>query len=251
MAAAANEAVARAGGRRAGSATPALEVGDLSVRFGGIQAVSDVSLRSRPAEIVGVIGPNGAGKTTLFDLISGFTRAERGRVLLGGTDLTSTGPTDGPGSGWAAPSRTPGSSPPSPSRRPSRWPWTGGSQVKDPLNPALHLPAWFDSERMVADRVEPSSSSCCSLEAYRSKFVRELSTGIAAGGRPGLRRRPPPEVVLLDEPSSGIAQRESEALAPAAAPPPGRARRSLVVIEHDMPLVTRSPIGWSPSTRAA
>ena len=74
------------------NAIPALEARGLSVRFGGIQAVSDVTLLVAPAEIVGVIGPNGAGKTTLLDLISGFTRAESGVVRLGGIDVTRFGP---------------------------------------------------------------------------------------------------------------------------------------------------------------
>ena len=91
-------------------AVPALEVTDLTVRFGGIQAVGGVSLSVAPGEIVGIIGPNGAGKTTLFDLISGFTRADAGRVLLGGRDLTGRRRTSGPASGSAARSRTPGSS---------------------------------------------------------------------------------------------------------------------------------------------
>jgi sulfate-transporting ATPase len=58
-----------------------LTIRGLGVRFGGVQAVSDVSLELRPGEVVGLIGPNGAGKTTLIDAVTGFTRA-RGEVLL-------------------------------------------------------------------------------------------------------------------------------------------------------------------------
>jgi branched-chain amino acid transport system ATP-binding protein len=67
-------------------------VRDLSVRFGGIRAVNDVSLRVPGGEIIGIIGPNGAGKTTLFDLISGYTRPSSGRVLFGRDDVTSLSP---------------------------------------------------------------------------------------------------------------------------------------------------------------
>ncbi len=65
-----------------------LEVRNLTVRFGGVTAVDDVSLTVAPGEIVGLIGPNGAGKSTFIDALSGFVRTAGGSVSLGGTDLT-------------------------------------------------------------------------------------------------------------------------------------------------------------------
>jgi ABC-type branched-subunit amino acid transport system ATPase component/ABC-type branched-subunit amino acid transport system permease subunit len=61
----------------------------LTVRFGGTAALTDVSLRIGPAEIVGLIGPNGAGKTTFIDSITGFVRPSAGRVTLDGIDISS------------------------------------------------------------------------------------------------------------------------------------------------------------------
>ena len=66
---------------------PLLEVDGVSKTFGGIAAVSDVSLRCRPGESVGLVGPNGAGKTTLFNCVCGQLRPEQGRVELDGVDL--------------------------------------------------------------------------------------------------------------------------------------------------------------------
>jgi branched-chain amino acid transport system ATP-binding protein len=66
----------------------ALEVQQLSVRFGGHLAVYDVSLSVGSGQIVGLIGPNGAGKTTTFNAICGVVRPSAGRVLLGGRDIT-------------------------------------------------------------------------------------------------------------------------------------------------------------------
>ena len=65
-----------------------LEVRGLSKRFGGLQAVQDVSFHVGEAEVVGMIGPNGAGKTTVFNLISGVLRPDAGQVLLQGEDIT-------------------------------------------------------------------------------------------------------------------------------------------------------------------
>jgi len=60
----------------------------ITVRFGGLVAVRDVSLSVDGGEIVGLIGPNGAGKSTLFNALSGFVRTEHGRVELLGQDVT-------------------------------------------------------------------------------------------------------------------------------------------------------------------
>jgi len=65
-----------------------LEVDRLAVRYGGVVAVNDVSLRVSPGEIVGLIGPNGAGKTTLIDAVTGFTQPAQGAIRVGGVDLT-------------------------------------------------------------------------------------------------------------------------------------------------------------------
>lgn len=69
-----------------------LQTAGLSVRFGGLQAVDDVSLDLRTGSIHGVIGPNGAGKSTFFNAVSGFVAASAGRVLFDGLDITRHAP---------------------------------------------------------------------------------------------------------------------------------------------------------------
>lgn len=64
-----------------------LEVEDLSIAFGGLRALRNVSFRLPPGKIVGVMGPNGAGKTTLFNLITGIHRASSGAIRFDGHDL--------------------------------------------------------------------------------------------------------------------------------------------------------------------
>jgi branched-chain amino acid transport system ATP-binding protein len=69
-----------------------LEVRDVSVAFGGVEALSDVTVEFPPGKIVGIIGPNGAGKTTLLNAISGLTEISRGRIVLGGESLVGLKP---------------------------------------------------------------------------------------------------------------------------------------------------------------
>jgi branched-chain amino acid transport system ATP-binding protein len=71
-----------------------LHVQSLSVRFGGLMALDDVSMDAAQGEIVGLIGPNGAGKTTLFNVICGFVRASSGRISYGGVPLGRHQPHD-------------------------------------------------------------------------------------------------------------------------------------------------------------
>ena len=65
-----------------------LDVQKVSKRFGGFQALTEVSLEVRPGERFGLIGPNGSGKTTLINCVSGALRNERGRILFAGRDIT-------------------------------------------------------------------------------------------------------------------------------------------------------------------
>jgi branched-chain amino acid transport system ATP-binding protein len=71
---------------------PLLEVRHLSKRFGGVQAVDDVSFTLFPGQTIGVIGPNGSGKTTLFNLLSGVLRPDDGEVILAGRETTGWAP---------------------------------------------------------------------------------------------------------------------------------------------------------------
>jgi branched-chain amino acid transport system ATP-binding protein len=69
-----------------------LEVRGLTKFFGGLAAVHELDIHINTGEIVGLIGPNGAGKTTLFNLITGVTRASKGKVIFEGEEITGTRP---------------------------------------------------------------------------------------------------------------------------------------------------------------
>ncbi|HEY8546652.1 MAG TPA: MFS transporter [Acidimicrobiales bacterium] len=231
------DADGNAGTDPAADRPPALEVVGLTRSFGGVRAVDGVSFSVAPREILGIIGPNGAGKTTVFDLVSGYLPTEQGRVLLGGRDVTSL-PTD------ARARRGLGRSFQDARLFPAltveqciavaldRW-----VAVKDPVQAALHLPAAFDAEQAVQKRVD-ELLDLLGLGAFRSKFVQELSTGSRRIVDLACLVAHRPTVILLDEPSSGIAQREAEALVPVLGRIRDQLGASIVVIEHDMPLVT-------------
>jgi branched-chain amino acid transport system ATP-binding protein len=224
-------------GAAAEAAAAAIQVVDVRVRFGGIEAVGGASLSAAPGEIVGIIGPNGAGKTTLLDVISGFIAADAGQVLLGGRDLTGLGPDQRARLGLGRSFQDALLFPALTVEETiavalERW-----VAVKDAVNPALHLPAAFDSEQAVRKRVT-ELIDMLGLEATRTKFVHELSTGVRRVVDLACVVAHSPSVVLLDEPSSGIAQRESEALAPLLLRLRDELGAALLLVEHDMPLIT-------------
>jgi branched-chain amino acid transport system permease protein len=187
---------------------PVLQAIGLTVAFGGVHAVAGVSLDVAPGEIVGVIGPNGAGKSTLFDLLGGTVEPDAGRVVLVGGDVTHLRASQRARRGLGRsfqdarlfPSLTVDETI---AVALERW-----VQVGDPLSAAVRLPNALDSERAIARRVD---LAC--LLAHR------------------------PRVVLLDEPAAGIAQREVEQLAPLVRRIRDETGASLVVVEHDLPLV--------------
>src|SRR5262249_32446045 len=109
--------------------------------------------------------------------------------------------------------------------------------VRDPVLAALNLPAVADSEEKVSERVE-TLIDLMGLGAFRDKFVRELSTGSRRIVDLACVVAHDPKVLLLDEPSSGIAQREAEALGPVLLRIRELTGASVLIVEHDVPLLT-------------
>ncbi len=215
---------------------PVLATSGLSISFGGNRAVHNVSIDVYPGEVLGIIGPNGAGKTTLFDLISGYLRSDGGTVRLNGRNVTSMGPAGRAEHGLGRSFQDAALFSSMTVEQTiavacERW-----VKVRDPFSAALHLPNAYDSERAVEARVR-ELVDLLGLGIHRTKFTRELSTGTkrVVGLACLLAHRP--SVILLDEPSSGIAQKEVEALVPVLLRIRDETGASLVVIEHDMPLL--------------
>jgi branched-chain amino acid transport system ATP-binding protein len=238
------------GGTRRASAAPrtkapahtaapvVLEVADVSVRYGGIKALDGAGLSVRAGEVVGLIGPNGAGKTTLFDAVCGFVPLERGRVVVSGHDVTHEPPRSRVVRGLARSFQDARLFP--------------ALTVADNLLLALQREGGLDSSAVMAALWTPQARrteaqlrrradaviDAFGLGACRDKVPGELSTGTRRIVDIALQMASEPEVLLLDEPSAGIAQAEAEELVPLL----DRVRRELgcglLVIEHDMSLLT-------------
>jgi ABC-type branched-subunit amino acid transport system ATPase component/ABC-type branched-subunit amino acid transport system permease subunit len=208
-----------------------LGVHGVSKRYGGLMAVSDVSFEVAPKEIVGLIGPNGAGKTTLFEIISGFVTPVAGRIAFAGNDVTAQSPEARARAGMAR------------------------SFQSATLFPTLTL---TEAVMVAGERMSPSSL----LEAFgpgrrddeRREMARALLTQFELGDDAeslvgtlptGTRRiaelacavAARPRLILLDEPSAGVAHSESERLAVVLRAIRDELGITLVLIEHDLPLL--------------
>ena len=215
---------------------PILAAEEISVSFGGIRALSDVEVAVAAGEVVGIIGPNGAGKTTLFDVLSGYLAPDGGRVLLAGEDIGTLSPDARARLGLGRAFQNARLFPPLTVRENIAVALERRA-VKNPLLAALWTPRARKSERMIATRVD-GFIELLGLTAYADKFVRELSTGTRRAVEVACIMAAEPKVLLLDEPSSGLAQAETEALGPALARVVRDTGCGLLVIEHDLPLIT-------------
>jgi ABC-type branched-subunit amino acid transport system ATPase component/ABC-type branched-subunit amino acid transport system permease subunit len=201
-----------------------LEARDLRKRFGGVAAVDGVSLSVRAGEIVGLIGPNGAGKTTTFELLGGFTTPDSGLVIFDGEDVSELGPEQRGRRGLIR------------------------SFQDAALFPTMTVldAARLSFERTAPTRFFPSLLGLPGAErdkdrkardAYRNKQIQELSTGTRRITEIACLIALQPSMLLLDEPSSGIAQRETEALGRLLRDIKDELDLTLLVIEHDIPLI--------------
>jgi branched-chain amino acid transport system ATP-binding protein len=213
-----------------------LECSGVIKRFGGITAVNEVDLQVRDGEIVGLIGHNGAGKTTLMDCISGFLDIDGGRVQLRGQDITSWAPHERARGGLGRsfqdallfPSLTVAETIAVARER--------HLASRDMFAAALQLPASYESELAVWNKVD-ELIDLMGLGAFREKLTGELSTGSRRIVDLACILAQEPKVLMLDEPSGGVAQKETEALGPLLLRVRDHTGCSLLVIEHDMPLL--------------
>jgi branched-chain amino acid transport system ATP-binding protein len=219
-----------------------LECRGVSVRFGGLQALGGVDLEVREGEIVGLIGPNGAGKTTLFETISGFQPVSGGTIKYRRPgsegdldDLLANSPGKRAALGIG---RT--------LQNVRLFPYL---TIVDNLRIALHrhmsggvlghafqLPSIRKEEAEIRTRAE-GLVELMGMNAFAEKYASELSYGTLRLLELACMLALEPRFLLLDEPASGISQKETEALGPLLRRIQRETESTILIIEHDMPLV--------------
>lgn len=214
-----------------------LDVREVSVSYGGVRAVDDVSFSVESGSILGFIGPNGAGKTTVFDAICGFVQTDRGRVALSGQDITAMIPTDRARLGLGRSFQDARLFSSLTVAETLACAFERHARREDPVSAMLWLPWVRNRERAVATRVD-EIIDLMGLGAFRDKFISELSTGSRRVVDLACVIAHEPTVLLLDEPSSGMAQKETEAMGPLLLRVKEATGCTMLLIEHDMPLVT-------------
>jgi branched-chain amino acid transport system ATP-binding protein len=218
---------------RLGSTRGGLEVEGVTVSFGGLAALDDVSLTVEPGEVLGVIGPNGAGKTTLFNVVCGFVRPTSGSIAFEGRTLRRHHPHDLSRLGIARTLQGVGL-------------WRGLTVAENVMGGAqASLRAGFLSALFGLRR---SSREERQLRARALELLEELQIARYAARLPltlpfAVQKRVAlaraiindPSLLLLDEPASGLSSAEMDELRQLIRSL--RARMSVLLVEHHMDLV--------------
>ncbi|MBI3993666.1 MAG: ABC transporter ATP-binding protein [Candidatus Lambdaproteobacteria bacterium] len=213
-----------------------LEIDNISLSFGGVNALTDVSMSAAAGKITAVIGPNGAGKTSLFNVVSGFYKPNHGAVRMAGVDITAV--------------------------RPHRRAFLGiartfqnvalfrGMTVLDniklgahttlrsgPLAAGVFLGRTRREESALREQIEREVISLLELDHIRHKPVQELSYGLQKRVELARALVMRPKLLLLDEPVAGMNREEKGELSHFILEARERWQTTVLLIEHDMGMV--------------
>ncbi len=199
-----------------------LTVENVSVRFGGLQALDGVTLDVAPGEVHGLIGPNGAGKTTLFNVVTGLQRPTNGRVLLREEDVTGYRPHARARLGLG--------------RTFQRLELFGTLSARDNVQMAAEV-----QQHKLASGRTPAEEAEFQLARVGILHVADepsdsLPTGLARLVEMARALATSPSVLLLDEPSSGLNAEETHGVGQVLEQLASEGM-GVLLVEHDMTLV--------------
>ncbi len=214
-----------------------LEVKDLSIHFGGLKAVDNVSFDVKEGEVFTIVGPNGAGKSTIFNLISRFYNATTGSISFAGQDITGLGAEAIAPLGIA--------------RTFQNIELFDHSSVLQNLlvgrhckrksgflANALFLPSVRREEIGHRERIE-EVIDFLDLQAYRDKMIAGLPYGVRKVVELARALASGPKLLLLDEPASGLSVEETQDMAYWIEDIQKDMGISVLMVEHDMGLVAQ------------
>ncbi len=214
---------------------PLLEVNGITLKFGGVTALSNVSFDVRPEELFAIIGPNGAGKTSIFNCLNGVYKHAEGTITLGGQPLTGRSPTTTATMGVARTFQN-----------------LGLFSHLTVLENILLGRHWLMKTGFLAGalwwgparREELAERRHCEdiielleLEPYRFSPVALLPYGVRKRVEVARAVAMQPRLLLLDEPAAGMNLEESEDMARYIREINEELRVAMILVEHDMHMV--------------
>lgn len=212
-----------------------LEVNNLSISFGGLKAVENVSFKLKKGELLGLIGPNGAGKTTLFNMLSGVYTPTSGEILLEGHKTNGISPDNLSKLGVA--------------RTFQNIRLFDNLTVLDNVKLAmdqymeygvltgmLRLPKFWKEENEATEKAK-EILGLFNLEKYFRAFAGSLPYGAQRKLEIARAMSTRPKLLLLDEPAAGMNESETKDLMDSIKVIREKTGVSILLIEHDMNLV--------------
>ena len=213
-----------------------LEVIDIERRFGGLVALTGVSMQVRKGEIFGLVGPNGSGKTTMTNAITGFYPPQKGRILLEGKDITGLPPHQVARRGVA--------------RTFQNLALFNGMTVLDNILLGRHvhmrpsvwrtaLYPWFAREDEIQHRlIVEETIDFMHLQNVRDELVDAIPIGLKKRVELARALVAEPSFLILDEPMAGMNQEEKEYMARFVLDARDERGITVLLIEHHMDIIT-------------
>jgi len=212
-----------------------LQVNNISLSFGGVVTLNNVSLEAREREILAVIGPNGAGKTSLLNCVNGFYHPQQGEISFQGHDMTHLPPHQVARLGIA--------------RTFQNIELFVGMSTLDNLMAARHLHlkrgvlpgalyfGWTHHEEMAHRKKVEEIIELLEMEGIRKKVVGTLPYGQRKRVELGRALAQEPKLLLLDEPMAGMNTEEKEDMARFILDAYEEKGVTMILVEHDMGVV--------------
>ena len=212
-----------------------LKFNNVTLKFGGITALNDVSFEVKPQKLYAIIGPNGAGKTSIFNCISGIYRPTEGSVTYGDTDIKNLRPDQVAELGVA--------------RTFQNIELFENMTVLDNISIGAHRHLNYGSvsslfftgkardSELKARKIAEDIIDFLEIEQFRYSYILSLPYGVQKRVEIGRALAMNPDILLLDEPAAGMNNEETEDIARFIIDIHEEMKKTVVLVDHDMNMV--------------